>query len=285
MKKIRPVFWAASVEFRKFLTIKSLILMLFSLIFLGENVVSKMTAISLETGIKLNYLEPINLIMSYSFHAMIIPIAFIVLLSDFPDKSSGGIFMMVRIHRKTWLLGQLAYAMLVGVTYLCFLLAGSILWIGKAGYFSVRWSPYMTSLYTEYPEVYAQHSHLFIEAGTVTQGNPVSVFFISCIFMLLYLITLAQLLCLFRLIRWKRIGLFFNIALTVFGAAAISCFGKMKWIFPLAHSIFGIHFHEFFALPEFRLSCSLLYYGILNAVLLLINSRIAEKCHIGDDCE
>lgn len=285
MKIIRQVFWVAQVEFRKFLTIKNLILMLFSLIFLGESVVRKMAEISLETGMKLNWLEPMDLILSYSFHAMIIPIAFIVLLSNFPDKSSGSIFMMMRISRNTWLLGQLMYAFSVGIFYLCFLTVGNMFWIGKTGVFSMQWSPYMTNLYTEYPEIYAQNMDMFIETGTVAQGKPVGIFLISCALMLLYLVTLAQILCLFKLVKWKRIGLFFNMALTVLGAVSVSYLGKVKWIFPLVHSIFGIHFHTFFAQPEFRLTYSVVYYAVLNFILFLINRHIAGICHIGDDCE
>lgn len=67
MKKARQVFWMAGVEFRKFLTVKNLILMLFSLIFLGESVIGKMVSVSVETGIQMNYLEPINLILCTAF--------------------------------------------------------------------------------------------------------------------------------------------------------------------------------------------------------------------------
>lgn len=285
MKRIRQIFWVAGVEFRKFLTIKNLILMLFSFIFIGESVIVKMVQISEETGILFNYLEPMNLILSYSFHAMILPVAFVVLLSDFPDKSSGGNFMMVRIHRSTWLLGQLLYALLVGIFYFGFLTIGSILWAGKAGYFSREWSAYMTTLYTDYPEVYARDMNYFIEAETVTQGKPIEVFFISCIFMLFYLLTMAQFLCLFKLIKWKRLGLFFDMALTVFGAAAVSYLDSAKWIFPLAHAIFGIHFRGFFAEPKLHLGYSVLYFLILNLILGWINWFVAKKCHIGDDCE
>ena len=285
MRKARQIFWVAGVEFRKFLTVKNFILMLFSLIFLGESVVSKMAAVSQETGIRLNILEPVNLIFSYSFHAMIIPIVFIVLLSNFPDRSSGGIFMMARIRRRTWLLGQIVFAILAGAFYLCILLAGSMLWIRGTGELSNQWSDFMTSLYLEYPDVYARNTQLFLEAGTVTQGRPVGVFLVSCVLMLCYLAVLAQLLILFSLVKWKRIGLFFNIGLTIFGAVAVFCLGRAKWIFPLAHSIFGIHFVLFFAKPELPLRYSVLYYGALNAVLFLVNSKLAGKCHIGDDWE
>lgn len=285
MRKMRQIFWVAGVEFRKFLTAKNLILILFSFIFLGESVIAKLVAISAETGIKLNYLEPLNLILSKSFHAMIIPIAFIVLLSNFPDKSSGGIFMMVRMKRGTWILGQIAYAMLVGIFYLCFITVGSVIWIGKAGFFSTEWSAFMTTLYTDYPEVYATNSNYFIEAGTVTQGKPLEVFVISCIFMLFYLVTMAQILCLFKLIHWKRIGLFFDMVLTVFGAAAVSCLADVKWVFPLAHAIFGIHFRDFFAEPILPLRHSVWYFLILNILLGLVNRSVIKKCQIGDDFE
>lgn len=275
----------AGVEYRKFLTIKNMILMLFSLIFLGESVIRKMISISVETGIRMNYLEPVNLILSDSFHAMIIPVTFIVLFSGFPDKSSNGAFQMIRISRTTWLLGQLLYAVFGGIFYLVFVSAGCILWTGKSGYFSTAWSAFMTDLYSQYPEIYGADINYFLGAGTVGQGKPAGVFVVSCFLMLLYLVTMAQFLCLFCLARWKRFGLFFCMALTVFGATAVSFLGDIKWVFPLAHSIFGIHFHEFFAEPVLKLRSSIFYFLALNIILGTANWMTAKRCRIGDDCE
>lgn len=282
MKSLYKVFWIAGVEFRKFFTLKHLFVMLFSYLFLGEYIIRRMVMVSRETGFRINELEPVNLILSHSFYAMVIPLTFTVLLSDFPDKSSGGIFIMVRLKRTLWFLGQLIFSMMAGAVYFGFLVFAGILFVGRAGNFSLKWSPYTTKLYVEYPEIYEGNVRLFLEAGTVSHGTPVSVFLTSFFLMMCCFLTIAQILCLFKFVRHRRAGLFVSVGLTISGAAAAVCAEKGKWFFPMAHCIYGIHFHDFYAKPECRLIYSVIYFSVFNAVLFFVNRRLAGKCMIGD---
>jgi hypothetical protein len=283
MRALHKILWIAGVEYRRFFTLKKILVMLFSFIFLAEYIIGRMADISGQTGMQLNYLEPMALVMSYSFYAMVIPLTYTVLMSDFPDKSSGGIFIMIRTKRRSWLFGELLYAEMVGVTYLVFLLVASMVCVRDAGMFSLSWSPYTVQLYQEFPEIYAASAELFLEAGTVCQGTPASVFTVSSALMLLYFLTIAQVLCLFKLLKLKRVGLFVNIGIAILGAVAVSYIQKIKWLFPLAHAIFGIHYREFYAQPECRILVSVLYFAVLNGGLAVANCHLAGKCHIGDD--
>lgn len=283
MGRLHLIVWMAKCQYRKFWTVKTVLFLAFSVIFLGESVIGKMIAVSLQTGLTVNYLEPVMLILSSSFYAMIIPISFLVLLADFPDNHTGGIFMMVRIRRKIWLCAQILYALLVGLTYFGILLAGSIFWIGSAGGFSNRWSPYMTELYVRFPDIYTTNQDYFISADTVTQGNPVGVLLTGIFLMLFFLVTLAQILCIFKLTGHKRVGLICGMALTVLGAVAAVYLDKLKWFFPMAHAIFGMHFRDFFSEPECRILYSVLYFAALNMVLWIFNRFFVKRFQIGDE--
>lgn len=278
--------WAlAKQEYIAFLFSKKTLLMLFSFIFLAESVVGKMCELATQTGMELGKLEPFLLIMSYEQHAMVIPIMFIVLLSDFPANKSSGIFIMGRTSRLIWLTGEMLYALMAGLTYILFLFVGTILWMGKTGSFLFQWSDYMTTLYTAYPEEYMLNDHLFIRAGTVTQGTPLSVLVQSVLLMLLYLLLIASLLAVFKLTEKKQLGLFATIALTGLGAVAVAYFGEKRWFFPMAHAIFGTHFNEFFAKPECALWVSYVFFIITIGVLFAINGMLAKKIRIGDEAE
>ncbi len=285
MKTVRQILWIAKCQYRRFWNIKNVFLMICSVVFLGESIIHKMLEVSQETGLVLNYLEPVILVMSDAFYAMIIPITCLVLLSNFPDNSSSGIFMMVRVKRKNWLLGQLLYGICVCSTYMIALFAGSILWIGKYGEFSLTWSTFMTEIRNSFPEIYAISTEVFIPSSTLTQGTPLQVFLISMGLMLLYMLTFSQILCAFKLVNRKKTGMVVCVAVTIIGAALISAVGNYKWLIPMAHAIFGLHFREFYAQSECRILWSVIYFLIWNAVLLIINGYLMRKCQIGDERE
>lgn len=269
-------------EYKSFLLSKKSFFMLFSFIFMAEDIVGKMKELSVETGFRINKTEPFLLILSYGTHAVLIPVMFIVLMSGFPGQGNSSVFPVIRLGRKRWLLGELIYAWLVGISYLIFLLAGSILWMGGTGGFENGWSPYMTQLYMDFPEKYVSNNHLFIREGTVTQGAPAEVMMHGMLLMSLYMLFLAQLLCLFKLLHLKNIGIVITIGIVIVSQAAVSYFGKIKWILPMAHAIYGEHYNLIFLEQECSLGMSYLYFAVLNLVLLAVNFYRVKYVIIGD---
>lgn len=273
----------ARQEYIGFLLSKKVFIMLFAFIFLAEDVVGKMGALAAETGMTIGKTEPFILILSYENHAMIIPIIFAVMLSDFPSGTKSGYFTMVRNSRISWLLGEVIYGVLTGLTFLLFLFTGSVLWLGRQGAYLKDWSPYITEFSTLYPEKYEPNNQLFIRAGTVAQGRPLTVMLHGILLMLLYLVVLSLLLALFKLLSLKKAGIFISIAVTVTGAASISYAKGGKWFFPVVHSIFETHFQDYYAKPELPLWCSYLYFACMILLLFLIDRQLVKKVWIGEE--
>lgn len=282
---LRKIWITAKSEYTDFIFSKKSILLLFSLIFLMEDVVGKMKDLAAETGVVIGKLEPFLLIFAYPAHAMIIPLMFVVVLSDFPSNKTSGVFKMVRTGRIPWLLGEILYALMMGLTYILSLLVCSILWMGKTGTFMSTWSDYMTVFDQMFPEQYMYNTNLFIGAGTVTQGSPIRVITQSVLLMMCCLLLIALLLAMCKLLGKKIYGLFLTIVLIGIGAVGCTYFGDAKWIFPMAHTIFGQHFLEFFAKPECPLYASYIYFLALCAVILVIDIVLVKKIRIGDDKE
>lgn len=244
-----------------------------------------MIQLSSEMNTQINKIDPYLLILSYEYLALIVPIMFSVLLADFPKNANSGLFPIVRMGRREWLLGEILYALLAGITYLIFLLVGCIIVMGKTGEFSNKWSHYMTIFYRNHPEIYEENNQLFIHAGTVTQGTPLFVLIQSSILMLLNILLLSLIQMTFKLIGKKILGLFSVIVITIFGTVGVTYFGNAKWIFPMAHAIFGVHYNEFLSKPECSLITSYFYFGILILVMLALNLILVKKIRIGDDSD
>lgn len=282
MQKLHNIFWIAGIEYRKWLTLKNMLILLFSIIFLGEYVFSDMLRVSEMTGLKINYLEPMALVLSLAFYIMIVPLIVTVELSNFPDKSAGNIFVVMRIGRITWLLGEILFGAFVGVTCIAAFFAASFAWIGVHTVISNEWSPFMTDIYEKFPDIYAKNDRLFLESGTISHGSPAGVTLICIGLLLLYLLMMVQVLCLFRFLGRQKIGLFVNIGITVFGAVAVNYVESLKWYLPLTHAIFGVHFDQFFAKPIVPMSSSIAYFVIVNAGLLALNMWLVKRCMIAD---
>jgi hypothetical protein len=263
--------------------LKKMLILLFSILFLGEYVFSDMACVAEETGLLVNLLEPMDLVLSFQFYMLVIPLIFIVLLSGFPDKSGGNIFVMMRVKRRIWLAGQFVFGQLVGVTCLGAFFAASFLWIGKDVVRQNQWSEFMTDTYERFPEIYGQNDRLFLESGTMSHGTPVRVMVMGVLLMLAYLLVMLQILCLFRLMERRKLGLLITMGITVVGATAVSYIKSLKWIFPLTHAIFGEHFDKFYAQPLVPLWFSALYFTVLNGGLLFANLYLVKRCQIADE--
>jgi len=282
MQKLHNIFWVAGIEYRKWLTLKNMLILLFSILFLGEYVFSDMLRVAGMTGLKMNFLEPMALVLSFAFYIMVVPLIVTVELSNFPDKGAGNIFVVMRIGRITWLLGEILFGVFAGATCLAVFFAASFAWIGGHAEFSNEWSPFMTDIYEKFPDVYTKNDRLFLESGTVSHGSPAGVTFVCIGLLMLYIVMMVQILCLFRFLERQKMGLLVNMGITVFGAVAATYVENLKWRLPLTHVIFGMHFDQFFAKPIVPLSTSVVYFVILNAGLLVLNVWLVKRCIVAD---
>lgn len=279
----RRIWKTAWDEYRRFIFSKSFVILLFSIIFIMEEIVEKIKSLSLQTDVVVGKTEAFLLIMSHPEYAMLLPLVFIVILSNFPDSCSSRIYTMIRNDRTSWLLGELLYACMSGLTCMLVLLLASILWMGKAGQFMNRWSDFMTVFYQLFPEEYMYSSSFFIQASTVAQGTPLQVLLQGLCLMLGNMILIALLMAMFKMLGKRWVGLISAIMITVIGAVGCYYFGNLKWMFPMAHAIYGLHFVKFYAKPECYLWWSYLYYLIIGMVLLVSDLILAKRIRIGDE--
>ena len=224
-QKIRWIFCVAGMEFRKWISLKNFLILLLLQYFWGNMYIGDMISVAISLHIyKFNMLEPFDLVMSFQFYILVIPLVFCVLLSGFPDNSANNIFAFSRSNRVMWLCGQLLFGMLTGTLCILFFVVTSLLWVGRNGAFSNHWSSFMTDMYAGFPEIYAKNDRLFLESGTMSHGTPISVAMICIGLMLCYFMVLLQILCFFHLTGHKKMGMFVAMSVTVIGAISVSFF-------------------------------------------------------------
>lgn len=278
----RRVMNLAFTEYRRFFSVKKLMIMAFSFILLYEDVVLKMINLSKELGFPLNKVEPYDLLLSYNIHAMIIPLSFMFLIQGFPEYSTSSYYHISRMSRREWLAGETIYAVMIATTYEILLLAGTLLAMAGTGTWSTEWSPYMKELFYECPLEFETNNQLFMDASTVSQGNPVFVCFFSSMLMIIYMMVIAQVLMFFNMKNMKKIGFIISMVIIIAGSAAVEFQGNVKWFFPMAHAMYGTHFNGFAREPVMEIYKSIIYFGIIAAVMLVLNRGMVKKISIGD---
>ncbi|MEE3393456.1 MAG: hypothetical protein VZR23_07220 [Lachnospiraceae bacterium] len=277
---IEKILRVSKEGYMEFLFSKKLIIIIFSIVFLYEDVTGKMIKLAYDTSFTINIIEPYILILSYRIHAMVVPLTFIVVMSDFPNINRSGYFVLSRIDRFSWFFGEVLSSFFSALTFLFILAAANALCCLKVASSGTDWSPYITELYGVNREAYDLNNQLFIKTETVAQGTPVIVFIHATLLMLLFLVSISLFLACFKMIGQKRLGVFSIMSITILGMLAK---GRLKWAFPINHCIYAQHFNAYFAATECRIIYSYLFFIVLNATLLIIDMILCKHYSISEN--
>lgn len=99
----------------------------------------------------------------------------------------------------------------------------------------------------------------------------------TALLLILYFIMLAMLLLVFSLVKKKIAGIFLDGILILLGT--IVCAGRKAymWVFPMAHTITWLHYAEYQSEPVQPLFHSYLYFGVINAVLIVLSIVMSKR--------
>lgn len=273
---LKSSFLFAWEQYKSWLLNPRILLAVYLVVFLNQSITMKMVSLCAELSYRINIAEPLALIFSKSVYTVAIPIIFIALMTDFP-KTGGSIFFVYRMSRKSWIFGELLFAMMSSLTYIFLLVFGTILCCLGYCDFSNEWSGFTTKMYLEHPQIYSQNTSLAVESSVYTQGKPLEVILHSALLIFLYIMLLALIIMLFRLLNRDVIGVIVGAAITLFGLASDSGASPIMWLFPITHTVFGWHFDGFFRKQFFTLAGSYIYLIILIVIMLAANLFTAKK--------
>lgn len=276
---LKSSFLFAWEQYKNWLISPRILAAVYLIVFLNQSVTVKMLELCRETGYKINIAEPLALILSKSVYTVAIPIVFIALMTDFP-RTNGSIFYVYRMSRKSWIVGELLFAVISSLTYVFSLILGTLFYcLGKCS-FDNEWSDYTTKMYIEYPQIYSRNTGLAVASSVYTQGKPLEVIAHSVVLIFLYVILLSLIIMLFKLLNRGGTGVIIGAAITLFGLAADSGASPIMWAFPITHTVFGWHYDSFLREQFFTLPGSYLYLIILILAMLAGNVIASKKVRL-----
>lgn len=211
----------------------------------------------------------------------------LLLFSDIPFITSGTPFFLVRIDRKTWLIGQVIYIVFATFIYLVFVLFSTSLVCMTQSFLGNIWSP-TAAMLAYSPAGTAVALPALVK--TLEMSTPYAVMGTIFLLMLLYTLLMVLIMLVFNLWKGQLAGNISVFAFTLFGFLLDPKILKdifklpvrliykanvaVGWISPLNHATYHMHNFGYDLLP--RLWQTYAIFGILIVIFFWL-SLIAIK--------
>ena len=270
--KIRGIVSVALAEYKRWLWNPRILLLFVLAIYARESVGKVLCEHAVKMGEELHWLEPYLALNNSVVAILIMPVFFLVLMSDFPIMEGSYLWAIYRTGKIKWIVIQILFAFLAIVTVLFGMFLSSIFSCWGSLTFHGSWSKVVTHYYLAFPNDANSPIARLIQGDIYNQlgvGESMLLSVTLTIFMLLFYC--AILLC-GKIYGKKYLPL--GICIGLMGMGATFCLIKTKWafLFPSAHALLFGHLHEYLRKPivPYWISYVYLIVGCLLVVLLAI---------------
>lgn len=154
-------------------------------------------------------IEPYIALINSNFMILVMPVLFLVLLSDFPRVDANAYFYLVRAGKTNWVLGQLLYAVVITMIYLFIQFLGMLVPMFGKGSWGNEWSPVITDFAREFPEYAQNPGAVSIQPQLYYHVSPWEAVLVGSAFLAAYLYFLLQIKLLCYLLRVKHWDFYF----------------------------------------------------------------------------
>lgn len=267
--KLYAIWNVAKSEFIKWITNPRIIIAGVLIVFIRSFAVLPMLEQSEKYGEPLNVMEPFIAAGNSGMLALFLPLVFLLLISDFPIMGSNTIFFINRTGKLNWFLGQIVFIIISIFVYIGTILLSCM--VMSKGTFSAEWSNAITKFNAAFPDEAGGFVSKLIPSNLYNQIPILNAVIGTVLLIAMYLLTLALLLCLMKMLYLRGAGLLSALTVIVLGAASCSLKINVMWIFPTANTLMWLHYKEILKEPITPVENSFLYFLILIAVLFTAN--------------
>lgn len=268
---INKIFICARTGFVQWLINPKMFILAAVLFFFYSYAAVPLLELSTETNIKLNIFELFIALGNSGLILLIIPIVFMVIISDFPRLDSNTNFFILRIGKNNWLFAQFTQLFFMSLTFLVLFFIGTvILLMGKCAY-DFKWSYIITAYVYSSPEKRSSFEYELLPENLYNQLTISETFLHTFLFTFLYLTLIGMIFIVSKVINKPVGGPLIAGAVIISGTILGAVKSKIMWIFPMANATIKLHYTRFLRKPIVSLSHSYLYFSILILMLALIS--------------
>lgn len=214
---------------------------------------------------------------------LVIPVLFLVLMADFPQKDGIDVFYQIRCGKKVWICGQILFALEAALFLVIFLAAASMLMIWDSGEWRMSFSRAVTHYTTVFPERSRDYVVQLLPENIYHQMTLGTAMLHTALFTFLHFLLLSLVLLYTALYNKKKAGIFIDGFLLILGAVTCEVRMDAMWLLPMAHTIPWVHFETYLDKEVFPVTGSYLYLLGGCAVLTVLCLAASGKYQAGKD--
>ena len=276
--KLRKIISLSKYEYALYLKNYKMIILLVLSVFIYQFIISPLDNAVAQTGINYSVFEIFIALSNSGVILMILPLAFIFVVSDYPLKNSNSFLYIIRMNRINWICSEIIFALKATAT---FLLLTVLICCGLGfsnGKMSLCWSNITVQYNVLFPKLKGSFVDQLLPGNLYNQMSLIKCFLLSFALVFLYLFTFSMIYLLFELKKRKGIGLLIIAAIILTGTVLTGIDNGGKWMLPTAHSIIWIHYTEYYRDSVMNIGYSFLYYILVN-IVIIINAFMECKCY------
>ena len=276
--KLRKIISLSKYEYALYLKNYKMIILLVLSVFIYQFIISPLDNAVAQTGINYSVFEIFIALSNSGVILMILPLAFIFVVSDYPLKNSNSFLYIIRMDRINWICSEIIFALKATAT---FLLLTVLICCGLGfsnGKMSLCWSNITVQYNVLFPKLKGSFVDQLLPGNLYNQMSLIKCFLLSFALVFLYLFTFSMIYLLFELKKRKGIGLLIIAAIILTGTVLTGIDNGGKWLLPTAHSIIWIHYTEYYRDSVMNIGYSFLYYILVN-IVIIINAFMECKCY------
>lgn len=274
---IKQIWYSAKTEYIGWITNPRMFLLCGSLFFVYVFVVEKFIQKSdMMNGQLINFFEPYIAVLNSPITILIMPICYLMLMSDFPRVRPNTLFVIYRIGRYKWFLSQILFFLMSAITFIAAIFVISVLPTLSESYFADGWSMVTLNFCETFPELTLSEMATLIPDRIYNHVSPFETVTFSTLTFIGYFMIMGLVMIICKLKNFSFLGIFISALLIGSGFATYLTGGIMKWLFPMSNTMMHLHYAKFLREEKFPLLFSQLYFPVIIA-LLFIASFISIK--------
>lgn len=267
---MKGMFRVAIAEYKRWLY-NPRILMLFILIIYARESVGKILcehAIAMNT--QLHWLEPYIALNNSKIAILIMPIFFLVLMSDFPVMEGSYLWAIYRAGKVKWIFTQLLFSLFAILTVMGGVFISSILSCWGSMRVGGGWSDVTTRYHLTFSNEINDPITQLIRGDIYNQLTVSQAFIMSVTLTILMLLLYCAIMLCGKIYGKKYLPLCICIGLIGLGATLQWIKTEWMYLFPAAHALLSGHHKEYVREPIMPYWMSYLYFLVALVVVITI---------------
>ena len=276
--KPRSVWNIAKSEYIKWITNPRIVTVGILLVFIHSFAVQPMLHHAEKYGEPINIFEPFLAVCNSGMMVFFMPVVFILLMSDFPVMGNNTLLTIQRAGKFNWFCGQIMFVIMcifsfIGTIFLCCVLMSK-------GTFQNNWSDTIALYNSRFPEEAHSFVSKLLPPNLYNQISLTNAILYSITLLSLYLLMIALILFLMKMMYLRTTGIFCVIAICALGAVTCSLKIPAQWLFPTSNTMIWLHYQELLREPITPIADSFLYFLIIDVFLLTADLFVVHRLQL-----